>query len=96
VTNDEPAGKDWPLRSLDLHPIFRNNRDIDSAVRTFVFAAYNSGEVTAEIIPGKGKQRLQKHVLAYLNQRHMRRFCKRAEVDPRNEGRIIVYLQQSM
>jgi hypothetical protein len=47
------------LRSLDLHPIFRNNRDIDQAVRTFVVTAYSSGDTVAEIIPGKEQQKLK-------------------------------------
>ncbi|MFB7493143.1 Smr/MutS family protein [Streptomyces sp. NPDC056161] len=81
------------LRSLDLHPIFRNNRDIDQAVRSFIFNAYNSGDSMAEIIPGKGKQRLKNHVLAYLNQNHMRRFYRRVEADPTNAGRIVVHFK---
>jgi DNA-nicking Smr family endonuclease len=81
------------LRSLDLHPISRNNRDIDQAVRSFVFSAYNSGDSIAEIIPGKGKQKLKKHVLAYLNQNHMRRFFRQVEADPNNAGRIIIHFK---
>ncbi|MFI1398161.1 Smr/MutS family protein [Streptomyces sp. NPDC020681] len=81
------------MRSLDLHPIFRNNRDIDQAVRSFIFGAYSAGESVAEIIPGKGKQNLKSHVLAYLNQNHMRKFYRRVEADPNNAGRIVVYFK---
>ncbi|MFI8850956.1 Smr/MutS family protein [Streptomyces sp. 891-h] len=80
------------MLSLDLHPIFRNNRDIDQSVRTFLFKAYSSGETKVEIITGKGRGRLREHVLAHLNQRHMRRFAKRVETDRSNSGRIIVHL----
>lgn len=79
------------MLSLDLHPIFRNNRDIDQSVRTFIFRAYNAGESKVEIIPGKGGGRLREHVLAYLNQRHMKRFYKRVETDRSNSGRIVVH-----
>jgi len=77
--------------TLDLHPIFRNNRDIDRSVRAFLFKAYSSGESKAAIIPGKGRGQLRQHVLAYLNQRHMKRFYKRVETDSSNSGRIIVH-----
>lgn len=81
------------MLSLDLHPIFRNNRDIDQSVRTFIFKAYSSGEKVVEIIPGKGKGQLKSHVLAYLRQRHMKRFYKRVEADSSNSGRIVVYFK---
>ncbi|MFF7361462.1 Smr/MutS family protein [Streptomyces sp. NPDC008125] len=79
------------MRSLDLHPIFRNNRDIDQAVRSFVFNAHGSGESVAEIITGKGSQRLMTHVLAYLGQRHMRRFYRQVKKVPANAGRIVIH-----
>ncbi|MFF9555293.1 Smr/MutS family protein [Streptomyces albus] len=85
--------KELPVLSLDLHPIFRNNRDIDRSVRAFLFKAYSSGESKAEIIPGKGRGQLRQHVLAYLNQRHMKRFYKRVETDSSNSGRIIVHFK---
>ncbi|WP_307711289.1 Smr/MutS family protein [Streptomyces sp. V4I23] len=81
------------MLSLDLHPIFRNNRDIDQSVRTFVFKAYSRGEGAVEIIPGKGTGRLKHHVLAYLNQKHMKRFCKPVVADSSNTGRVVVHFK---
>lgn len=81
------------MLSLDLHPIFRNNRDIDQSVRQFVFKAHSSGAPVAEIIPGKGTGRLKQHVLAYLNQNHMKRFYKRVEAPSSNTGRILLYFK---
>jgi DNA-nicking Smr family endonuclease len=52
--------------SLDLHPIFCNNRDIELALRQFLFTAARSGESVADIIPGKGSGQLKKRVLAFL------------------------------
>ncbi|WP_326793575.1 Smr/MutS family protein (plasmid) [Streptomyces sp. NBC_00841] len=42
------------MLTVDLHPIFRNNRDIELALRQAMFKAARSGETTMEIIPGKG------------------------------------------
>ncbi|MGC0379749.1 Smr/MutS family protein [Streptomyces sp. SAI-229] len=82
------------MLSLDLHPLFRNNRDIELALRQFVFRAHHSGEPVAEIIPGKGTGQLQSRVLAFLGQKHMRKLYDRAEVDPHNTGRILVHFSR--
>ncbi|MGW2741260.1 Smr/MutS family protein [Streptomyces sp. NPDC001450] len=79
--------------SLDLHPLFRNNRDIELALRQFVFRANHSGEQVAEIIPGKGSGQLRARVLAFLDQKHIRRLYVRREVDSGNTGRILVYFK---
>lgn len=81
------------MLSLDLHPIFRNNQDIDNALRTFVLRAASSGEAQAVIIPGKGKAQLAERVLTYLRQPHVRKHVPRAEVDSKNPGRILLYLR---
>jgi DNA-nicking Smr family endonuclease len=77
--------------SLDLHPIFRNNRDIELALRQFLFTAARSGESVAEIIPGKGSGQLKKRVLAFLDQKHIRKLYVRRETDSGNTGRVLVY-----
>ena len=77
--------------TLDLHPIFRNNRDVDLALRQFMFKAANSGVSVAEIIPGKGSGQLKARVLAFLDQKHIKRLYLRREVDPGNAGRVLVY-----
>ncbi|MFC9897682.1 Smr/MutS family protein [Nocardia sp. NPDC127579] len=79
------------MLSLDLHPIFRSNRDIDTAMRQFLLRAAQSGEPVAEIIPGKGSGQLQRRVLTYLDQKHIRKLYVRREPDPGNSGRVLVY-----
>ncbi|AKJ15401.1 DNA mismatch repair protein MutS [Streptomyces incarnatus] len=81
------------MLSLDLHPIFRNNRDIELALRQFLFRANQSGEPVVEIIPGKGSGRLRTRVLAFLDQKHIRKLYVRREVDTGNTGRILVHFQ---
>ncbi|MFJ6564256.1 Smr/MutS family protein [Streptomyces sp. NPDC091412] len=79
------------MMTLDLHPVFRNNRDIEVALRQFLFRASHAGEPVAEIIPGKGSGRLRARVLAFLDQKHIRKLYVRREVDSDNSGRILVY-----
>ncbi|GAB1340412.1 Smr/MutS family protein [Streptomyces sp. E-15] len=77
--------------TLDLHPLFRNERDIDRAVREVIFKAAATKAERVEIIPGKGKGQLKARVLAMLGQAHLKRLYKRYEVDSANEGRIVVH-----
>lgn len=81
------------MLSLDLHPIFRNNRDIELALRQFLFAAARSGEPVVEIIPGKGSGQLKRRVLAFLDQKHTKKLYLRHESDPGNAGRILVHFR---
>ncbi|MFJ9818437.1 Smr/MutS family protein [Streptomyces sp. NPDC101151] len=81
------------MMSLDLHPLFRNNRDIELALRQFVFKANHAGEPVAEIIPGKGTGQLKARVLAFLDQKHIRKLYVRREVDSGNTGRILVHFK---
>ncbi|OIV36293.1 DNA mismatch repair protein MutS [Mangrovactinospora gilvigrisea] len=80
-----------PPPSLDLHPIFRSNRDIELAMRQFLFRAKQSGAPMAEIIPGRGSGQLRQRVLTFLDQRHIRRLYARREVDPKNPGRVLIW-----
>ncbi|MBF6351950.1 MULTISPECIES: Smr/MutS family protein [Nocardia] len=79
------------MLSLDLHPIFRNNRDIDHAMRQFLIRAAGSGAPVAEIIPGKGSGQLKARVLTFLDQKHVKKLYVRREADPGNAGRVLVY-----
>ncbi|MFB7600523.1 Smr/MutS family protein [Streptomyces sp. NPDC056160] len=79
------------MMTLDLHPVFRNNRDIEVAMRQFLFRASHAGVPVAEIIPGKGSGRLRARVLAFLDQQHIRKLYVRREVDAQNSGRVLVY-----
>ncbi|WP_329456683.1 Smr/MutS family protein [Streptomyces sp. NBC_01497] len=79
------------MLTVDLHPIFRNNRDIEVALRQAMFQAKATGETTVEIIPGKGSGKLRGRVVAFLNQPHMRKLYERFEIAQGNEGRILVH-----
>lgn len=78
------------MLSIDLHPVFRSTRDIDNTLRTFVLRAAASGETSAEIICGKGEGKLRARVLTYLRQPQIARLVKGSEVDPDNDGRIVL------
>jgi dsDNA-specific endonuclease/ATPase MutS2 len=77
--------------TLDLHPIFRNEREVDRAVRAIIFEAVRTNAETVEIIPGKGSGKLKKRVLALLKQTHIRKLYKRVETDESNTGRVFVH-----
>jgi hypothetical protein len=77
--------------TVDLHPIFRSDRDIDRAVRGAIFKAVGTGEDLVEIIPGRGSGKLKSRVLAALRQPHVRKLYRRVVADPDNDGRILVY-----
>ncbi|MFR9774247.1 Smr/MutS family protein [Nocardia sp. SC052] len=77
--------------SIDLHPIFRSDRDIDNTLRKAIFRALSQNLESLEIIPGKGSGALRRRVLAKLAQPGLKNLYRRVEVDPGNEGRIIVH-----
>ena len=76
--------------TVDLHPIFRSDRDIDKAVRQIIFRAARSSVPLAEIIVGKGKGQLQNRVLRMLGAKHLKGLYRSIEIDPDNTGRILV------
>lgn len=82
-----------PLLTLDLHPIFRNNRDLDVALRQALFRAAATGVDVLQVIPGKGTGALRQRVLTTLAQTHLKKLYARVEVDPDNPGRILVHLR---
>lgn len=77
--------------TVDLHPVFRSDRDIDNAVRSAIFRAVAQQVALLEIIPGKGAGTLKRRVLAKLAQAHLKKFYRRVEADSTNEGRILVH-----
>jgi dsDNA-specific endonuclease/ATPase MutS2 len=79
--------------TLDLHPIFRNERDVDRAVRAIIFEAVRTDAALVEIIPGKGSGKLQKRVLALLRQAHLRKLYRSVETDSANSGRVLVHFR---
>jgi dsDNA-specific endonuclease/ATPase MutS2 len=76
---------------LDLHPIFRNNRDIEMALREVIFKAARTGVDVVQIIPGKGSGKLKRRVLAFLEQKHIKKLYVRVETDASNSGRVLVH-----
>jgi hypothetical protein len=81
------------MLTLDLHPIFRSDRDIDRAVRGVLFEGVRTKATLIEIIPGKGSGQLKQRVLALLGQKHLRKLYSRIETDATNAGRIYVHLR---
>jgi dsDNA-specific endonuclease/ATPase MutS2 len=77
--------------TVDLHGVFRSDRDIDRAVRAVIFRAVQEKVKLVEIIPGKGTGKLKHRVLATLRQPHLKKFYRNVEVDPSNEGRVLVH-----
>jgi dsDNA-specific endonuclease/ATPase MutS2 len=76
--------------TVDLHPVFRNDRDIDNAVRAAIFRAAREKLKVVEIIPGKGSGKLKRRVLATLNQPHLKKLYRSVETDASNDGRVLV------
>ncbi|HVV11782.1 Smr/MutS family protein [Amycolatopsis sp.] len=79
--------------TVDLHPIFRSDRDIDKAVRNAIFRAAGGNFPLVEIIPGKGSGKLKDRVLAMLRQPHLKKLYRRVEVAPGNDGVVLVHLK---
>ncbi len=77
--------------TIDLHGIFRSDRDIDKAIRTAIFRAARERIKLVEIIPGRGSGKLKHRVLAVLSQPHLKKFYRTVEADPGNEGRVLVH-----
>jgi hypothetical protein len=77
--------------TLDLHPFFRSDRDVDNAIRSAVFRAASSRVRVLHIIPGKGAGTLKRRILASLRQPHLRKLYRSVEVDPTNSGRVLVH-----
>jgi dsDNA-specific endonuclease/ATPase MutS2 len=76
--------------TVDLHPFFRNDREIDNAVRAAIFRAAREKVKVVEIIPGKGSGKLKRRILATLNQPHLKKLYRSVEADPSNDGRVLV------
>ncbi|MDQ7810875.1 Smr/MutS family protein [Amycolatopsis sp. A133] len=79
--------------TVDLHPVFRDDRAIDRAVRSALFRAAGTKVPLLEIIPGKGSGKLRDRVLAALRQPHLRKLYRRVEVAPGNDGVVLVHLR---
>lgn len=78
---------------LDLHDIFNQGRSIDAELNRVIQEAVDKGISLVEIIPGKGSGQLKKHVLRFLEQKHIKALFHRIEKDDKNFGRIFVHFK---
>ena len=76
---------------LDLHDIFNRGHSIDAELNRVIQEAVDKGVSLVEIIPGKGSGQLKKHVLRFLEQKHIKALYHRIEKDDKNFGRIFVH-----
>ena len=77
--------------TVDLHAVFRNERDITNKVRQAIFRAAREKVPLVEIIPGKGSGKLRNHVIAMLRQPQIKKLYRRMEIAPGNEGVVLVH-----
>ncbi len=78
---------------LDLHDIFNQGRSIDTELNRVIQEAVDKGISLVEIIPGKGSGQLKKHVLRFLEQKHIKALYHRIEKDDKNFGRVFVHFR---
>jgi len=78
---------------LDLHDIFNRGASIDSELDRVIHEAVDKGISLVEIIPGKGSGQLKKHVLRFLEQKHIKALYHRIEKDDKNFGRVFVHFR---
>jgi DNA-nicking Smr family endonuclease len=76
--------------SVDLHPIFRDGRKLDAALREAMDEAESTKARELEIICGKGSGQLRKRVLRFLEEPEQKRRWHRVTKDPKNHGHLIV------
>lgn len=79
--------------TVDLHPIFRDNRDIELTLRKTLFLAINTGEDAVESIWGKGSGQLKRRVLTFFAQRHIKSLIANVQAAPGNEGRVVIRIK---
>lgn len=79
--------------TLDLHDIYNKGRDIDRSLQELITQAVEKRISVVEIIPGKGSGQLKKHVLRFLDQKHIKQLYHRIEKDDKNFGRIFVHFR---
>jgi DNA-nicking Smr family endonuclease len=78
---------------LDLHDIFNKGSSIDAELDRVIHEAVDKGISLVEIIPGKGSGQLKKHVLRFLEQKHIKALYHRIEKDDKNFGRVFVHFR---
>jgi DNA-nicking Smr family endonuclease len=78
---------------LDLHPIAKDSRKIDTALAEALEAVQKKRLATLEIIPGKGTGQLMKRVKKWLQEPQVKNTYFRVEVDDKNHGRVFVHFR---
>jgi hypothetical protein len=78
---------------LDLHPIFNDSRQIESALLSIIDEAVDKRASEVEIIPGKGSGALKKTVLRFLDRPDIKARYHRIEKDGDNWGRLFVHFR---
>lgn len=78
---------------LDLHDIYNKGGMIDKELERVIDEAIEKKIKTVEIIPGKGSGQLKKHVLRFLDQKHIKQKYHRIDKDSKNFGRLFVYFK---
>lgn len=76
--------------TLDLHDIFNKGGKIDVELQRVMDEAVAKRVDEIEIIPGKGSGQLKKHVLRFLDQKHIKKMYHRIDKDSKNFGRLFV------
>ncbi|VAX37590.1 Uncharacterized protein conserved in bacteria [hydrothermal vent metagenome] len=79
---------------LDLHDIFNKGKKIDTELNRIINEAVDKGIQLIEIIPGKGSGQLKKHVLRFLEQKHIRKLYHRIDKDSKNWGRLFIHFRK--
>ena len=78
---------------VDLHGIFNKGGAIDDELNRVIREAVDKRITLVEIIPGKGSGQLKKHVLRFLEQKHIKALYHRLEKDDKNFGRVFVHFR---
>ena len=78
---------------LDLHPVAKNGRAIDTALTELFVDATHKRVKSVEIVVGKGSGQLMKRVKKFLNEPEIKAQYKRIDIDSANHGRLFVYFR---
>ncbi len=80
---------------LDLHPIYNDRKKINQALREVIAEAREKNLKKIEIVTGKGSGQLKKHVLKFLQQKHIKEKYHRIDKDSQNYGRLFIWFKTS-
>ncbi len=78
---------------LDLHPIFNDSHQIETALAAIIEEAVTKHAMEVEIIPGKGSGALKKSVLRFLDRPDVKARYHRLEKDSDNWGRLFLHFR---